>query len=191
MLLALLAGCRRADRECQHQLYLRYYSYGMSIALRYTRTRDEAMEAVNDGFMKVFQDIGRFDPALHELTGSFRGWLRKVMVHTAIDHYRRTAKHAHTQELDTVAYTLPDDGNNALDQLSYQDLLALIRQLSPAYRTVFNLYVIDGFSHEEIAGQLGISVGASKSNLSKARAHLKHFLQPSISHVYTGRSIGQ
>lgn len=190
MLLKLLTGCRRADRECQHQLYLLYYGYCISIALRYTRTRDEAMEAVNDGFMKAFEDIGRFDPTLHELAGSFRGWLRKIMLRTAIDYYRRMEKHAHNQELDASAYTLPDDGGNALDALSYQELLALIQQLSPAYRTVFNLFVIDGFSHEEIAQQLGISVGTSKSNLSKARAHLRFFLQPNNSHAYVGRPLG-
>ncbi|WP_400193610.1 RNA polymerase sigma factor [Hymenobacter sp. B81] len=183
-LLAILAGCRRADRVCQRQLYLRYYSYAMSVCLRYTRTRDEAMEAVNDGFMKIYRDIIRFDVTKHELNGSFRGWLKRIMIHTAIDHYRATEKHQHQQDLDEVSNYHPDTGASALDSLAYDELLQLIQRLTPGYRTVFNLYVIDGFTHEEIAQQLGISVGASKSNLSKARAHLKAMLLKTAHHAY-------
>ncbi|UOQ53197.1 RNA polymerase sigma factor [Hymenobacter cellulosivorans] len=186
MLIALLAGCRRAERDAQRRLYGLYYSFALSVCLRYTRTRDEAMEAANDGFMKVFRDISRFDVARHEVSGSFRGWLKRIMIHTAIDHYRSQEKHQHQQELDEVAFAEADPGHSALDTLSYEELLHLIQQLSPAYRTVFNLYVIDGFTHEEVSTQLGISVGASKSNLSKARAHLKHLLKQTNHHAYAG-----
>jgi RNA polymerase sigma factor (sigma-70 family) len=186
MLTALLAGCRRAERDAQRRLYGLYYSFAMSICLRYTHTRDEAMEATNDGFMKVFRDVGRFDVARHEVSGSFRGWLKRIMIHTAIDHYRTQEKHQHQQELTDAAYAEADTGNSALDNLSYEELLKLIQQLSPAYRTVFNLYVIDGYTHEEVSTQLGISVGTSKSNLSKARAHLKHILKKNSHHAYAG-----
>ncbi|WP_240737249.1 RNA polymerase sigma factor [Hymenobacter metallicola] len=186
MLTALLAGCRRAERDAQRRLYGLYYSFAMSICLRYTRTRDEAMEAVNDGFMKVFRDVSRFDVARHEVSGSFRGWLKRIMIHTAIDQYRSQEKHQHQQELTDAAYAEADAGNPALDNLSYEELLRLIQQLSPAYRTVFNLYVIDGYTHEEVSSQLGISVGASKSNLSKARAHLKYILKKTSHHAYAG-----
>ncbi|WP_242509937.1 RNA polymerase sigma factor [Hymenobacter persicinus] len=186
MLTALLAGCRRAERESQRRLYGLYYSFAMSICLRYTRTRDEAMEAANDGFMKVFRDIGRFDPARHEVSSSFRGWLKRIMIHTAIDQYRSQHKHQYQEELSDAAYAQLDGGSTALDSLAYEELLALIQQLSPAYRTAFNLYVIDGFTHEEISQQLGISVGASKSNLSKARAHLKELLKKISHHAYAG-----
>jgi RNA polymerase sigma-70 factor (ECF subfamily) len=184
VLLAILAGCRRSERASQRQLYTRYYSFAMGVCLRYTRTRDEAMEAVNDGFMKIFRDIARFDPSKHELSGSFRGWLKRIMIHTAIDHYRATEKHQHQQDLADVANYHPDESLTALDSMAYDELLRLIQRLSPAYRTVFNLYVIDGFTHEEISKQLGISVGASKSNLSKARAHLKAFLTNQSHHAY-------
>ncbi|WP_345109624.1 RNA polymerase sigma factor [Hymenobacter algoricola] len=184
MLTALLAGCRQAERESQRRLYGLYYSFAMSICLRYTRTRDEAMEATNDGFLKVFRDVGRFDPARHELSSSFRGWLKRIMIHTAIDHYRSQQKHQHQEELNDVAYARLDGGLTALDTLAYEELLALVGQLSPAYRTAFNLYVIDGFTHEEISQRLGISVGASKSNLSKARAHLKELLKKTQHHAY-------
>nr|WP_262904562.1 RNA polymerase sigma factor [Hymenobacter lucidus] len=186
MLIALLAGCQRAERDAQRRLYGLYYSFAMSICLRYTRTRDEAMEAANDGFMKVFRDVSRFDVTRHEVSGSFRGWLKRIMIHTAIDHYRTQGKHQHQQELNDAAYAEADTGNSALDILSYEELLRLIQQLSPAYRTVFNLYVIDGFTHEEVSSQLGISVGASKSNLSKARAHLKNILKQTSHHAYAG-----
>ncbi|MBC6990739.1 RNA polymerase sigma factor [Hymenobacter jejuensis] len=186
MLLATLAGCRRADRGSQRRLYSLYYSYSMSICLRYAGTRDEAMEAVNDGFMKVFRDVSHFDPTKHETSGSFRGWLRKIMIHTAIDHYRAQEKHQHQQDLDKTAYALADEGGSALDSLSYDELLHMIHQLPPAYRTAFNLYVIDGFTHEEIANRLHISVGTSKSNLSKARAHLKDLLKKTSHHAYAG-----
>ncbi|WP_235917406.1 RNA polymerase sigma factor [Hymenobacter busanensis] len=184
VLLAILAGCRRAERASQRQLYTRYYSYAMSVCLRYTRTRDEAMEAVNDGFMKIFRDVARFDVTKHELSGSFRGWLKRIMIHTAIDHYRATEKHQHQQDLADVANYHPEEGATPLDSLAYDELIQLIQRLTPGYRTVFNLYVIDGFTHEEIAQQLGISVGASKSNLSKARAHLKAMLLKTTHHVY-------
>ncbi|WP_308418674.1 RNA polymerase sigma factor [Hymenobacter lutimineralis] len=183
LLLALLAGCRRMDRECQRRVYLLYYSYALSVCLRYARHREEALEVVNDGFLKVYRDVTRFDPARQEINSSFRGWLRKIMVHTAIDHYRAQARHQ-MQELPEHAYGQADDSAGALDTLAYEELIALIQRLSPAYRTVFNLYVLDGFTHEEIAQQLGISIGASKSNLSKARGHLKEMLKKINHHAY-------
>ncbi|MCC3157597.1 sigma-70 family RNA polymerase sigma factor [Hymenobacter sp. 15J16-1T3B] len=191
LLLGLLGGCQRADRGSQRRLYMLYYSYAMGICLRYARTRDEAMEAVNDGFMKVFRDVARFDTTKYDqLTSTFRGWLKRIMIHTAIDQYRANGKQRLQQSLDdTPALQYADDHYTALDSLSYDEIIALVSQLTPGYRAVFNLYVIDGYTHEEIAGQLGISVGASKSNLSKARAHLKTLLLKNRHHAYAG-SIG-
>jgi RNA polymerase sigma factor (sigma-70 family) len=191
LLLGLLGGCQRADRGSQRRLYMLYYSYAMGICLRYARTRDEAMEAVNDGFMKVFRDVARFDTTKYDqLSSTFRGWLKRIMIHTAIDQYRATEKHRHQQSLDdTPALQYADDHYTALDALSYDEIIQLVSQLTPGYRAVFNLYVIDGYTHEEIATQLGISVGASKSNLSKARAHLKTLLFKNRHHAYAG-SIG-
>ncbi|GAB2961234.1 sigma-70 family RNA polymerase sigma factor [Hymenobacter coalescens] len=188
LLLGLLGGCQRADRGSQRRLYMLYYSYAMGICLRYARTRDEAMEAVNDGFLKVFRDVARFDTAKYDQLGStFRGWLKRIMIHTAIDQYRATEKHRHQQSLDdTPALQYADDHYTALDALSYDEIIVLVSQLTPGYRAVFNLYVIDGFTHEEIAAQLHISVGASKSNLSKARAHLKTLLAKNRHHAYAG-----
>lgn len=191
LLLGLLGGCQRADRGSQRRLYMLYYSYAMGICLRYARTRDEAMEAVNDGFMKVFRDVARFDTTKYDqLTSTFRGWLKRIMIHTAIDQYRANGKQRLQQSLDdTPALQYADEQYTALDALSYEEIIGLVAQLTPGYRAVFNLYVIDGYTHEEIATQLGISVGASKSNLSKARAHLKTLLFKTRHHAYAG-SIG-
>ncbi|WP_231576179.1 RNA polymerase sigma factor [Hymenobacter sp. DG25B] len=186
---ALLAGCRRMERASQRQLYTRFYSYALSICLRYAHHREAAMEVVNDGFMKLFRDIGRFDPGRYELQSSFQGWLKSIMIHTAIDYYRAQVKQQQQLALEEAAYARADAAPTPLDNLAYEDLTALIQQLTPAYRTVFNLYVLDGFTHEEIARQLGISVGASKSNLSKARGHLREFLQRT-NHYAHAESIG-
>lgn len=174
----LLAACQRQERVAQRRLYGQFHGFAMGICLRYARNRDQALEAVNDGFLKVFRDLYRFDAARHpeDLPGSFRGWLKRIMIHTAIDHYRANERHQHQQELDDVTLNLADGAATPLDSLSYDELLGLVQRLPPAYRAVFNLAVIDGFGHEEIAEHLRISVGTSKSNLFKARAHLRTML---------------
>ncbi|WP_201977326.1 RNA polymerase sigma factor [Hymenobacter rubidus] len=177
-LLEVLAACVRQDRLAQRRLYGQFHGFAMGICLRYARDRDQALEAANDGFLKVFRDIYRFDAARHpeDVLGSFRGWLKRIMIHTAIDHYRANERHQHQQELDDVTLNQADQAATPLDTLSYDELLSLVQRLPPAYRAVFNLAVIDGFGHEEIAEQLHISVGTSKSNLFKARAHLRTML---------------
>lgn len=183
LLQALLAGCRRADRVTQRRLYGLYYGYALSICLRYTRQRDEAVEVVNDGFMKVFQGLDRFDDARYEVARSFRGWLKKIMIRTAIDYFRAHEKHALQDDL--AAGPEPADGaHTPLDALAYDDLLALVQRLPPAYRATFNLFAIDGYTHEEIAQHLGTTPGTSKSNLSKARAHLQQLIKKTNYHAY-------
>jgi RNA polymerase sigma-70 factor (ECF subfamily) len=174
----LLAACQRQERVAQRRLYGQFHGYAMAVCLRYARDRDQALEAANDGFLKVFRDLHRFDAHRHpdDVAGSFRGWLKRIMIHTAIDHYRANERHQHQQELDATTLNHADGAATPLDALSYDELLALVQRLPPAYRAVFNLAVIDGFAHEEIAEQLHISVGTSKSNLFKARAHLRNML---------------
>lgn len=184
MLHALLAGCRRGDRAAQQQLYGLYYSYALSICLRYTRQRDEATEVINDGFLKIFRDVARFDAGRYELGSSFRGWLKKIMVHTAIDYFRAHEKHHQADDLADLPHDPAAPDPTALDALAYDDLLRLVQQLPPAYRTVFNLFAIDGYTHDEIAQHLGISAGTSKSNLFKARTHLQHLLKKTNTHAY-------
>lgn len=143
----------------------------MSVCLRYAPTRDEALEVLNDGFLKVFTRLDQYDPAQ-----PFKGWLRRILINSAIDHYRQEVRHQH-EDVDKVAQVAVSEAADAFSQLSYEELLGFVQRLSPAYRLVFNLYVMDGFTHEEIAGQLGISVGASKSNLARARENLRQLLK--------------
>ena len=148
----------------------------MSICDRYTNRQDDAVEILNDGFLKIFKEIHHYQPAYADVVSSFKGWLRKIMVYTAIDHFRKYHKHSMVTELDSVVYQVAAAGEDAVEKLSYDEIIRAIQDLSPGYRTVFNLFVIDGLSHEEIANQLGISTGTSKSNLSKARKQLQKIL---------------
>ncbi len=156
-------------RESQKLLYQKFYSYGMSICLRYADNRDEAAEILNDGFMKIFQNIKKFD-----LARPFKPWLRRIMVNTAINHYNQKQRELKTDELDNARYH--SEQENILAGISYQEIIVMLQKLSPAYRTVFNLYVIEGYKHEEIASMLGVSIGTSKSNLFKAKEQLKRIL---------------
>ncbi len=170
-MLLLIQGCKRNDRESQRLLYQHYYGFAMGVCMRYCRTSDEAKEVLNDGFMKVFQKIDQYNPET-----SFYGWLKKILINTAIDHYRKEKKHYNHADLDSARHTSASTAS-AVDQLAHHELLALVQKLTPAYRTVFNLYVMDGYTHEEIATMLNISEGTSKSNLSKARENLKKMLE--------------
>ena len=148
----------------------------MSICDRYTSREEDASEILNDGFLKIFKEIHHFKPAYTDVVSSFKGWLRKIMVYTAIDHFRKNNKHQNISELDTAIIHLPAENETAIDKISYDEIIRFIQDLSPAYRTVLNLFVVEGFSHEEVSKQLGISVGTSKSNLAKARKQLQKIL---------------
>ena len=173
-LLNLIQGCIRDERDAQRKLYRLFYGYAMSICMRYSKTKEEAVEILNDGFLKVFLKIGKYDQAR-----SFKGWVRRIMINTAVDAYRQNLKHYYAEDITELEQETGEA--TAVDQLNYKDLIQLIGQLSPGYRAVFNLYVIDGYNHEEIAELLNISVGTSKSNLFKARAFLQARLKKNIS----------
>jgi RNA polymerase sigma-70 factor (ECF subfamily) len=148
----------------------------MAVSDRYTNNKEDALEVLNDGFLKIFKEIHRFTPAYDDVVSSFKGWLRKIMVYTAIDHFRRNQKHQLVTSLDDVGYRLSSGREDALEKLTHVEIIEALKNLSPGYRTVLNLFAIEGFSHEEIAKKLGISVGTSKSNLAKARKQLQKIL---------------
>ncbi|QHW00774.1 MULTISPECIES: RNA polymerase sigma factor [Spirosoma] len=168
----LLAGCLRNHRRSQELLYRQFYGYAMSVCLRYAPTREGALEVLNDGFLKVFTRLDQYEP-----TQPFKGWLRRILINTAVDHYRQEVRHFYHEDVDQADQIAVTDSSDAYSQLAHEELMSLIQRLSPAYRLVFNLYVIDGFTHDEIAAQLGISVGASKSNLARARENLRQLLK--------------
>lgn len=169
----LLEGCLKKDRKCQELLYKQFYGYAMGVCMRYVPNREEALEVVNDGFLKIFQKVEMYDAER-----SFKIWLRRVMINTALDHYRQNVKYQHQEDISVVENTVASsEATSGYQNLLQEDILELIQQLTPAYRLVFNLYVIDGYSHEEIAQKLGISEGTSKSNLARARENLRAMLQ--------------
>jgi len=162
----LIVGCIRQDRKCQKMLYKAFYGFAMGICLRYAGNRDEAAEVMNQGFFKVFTHIESYD-----ITRPFKAWLGKIMMNVSIDFYRANLKMAYTEDLDEAEHIT--DGQLADRNLGYNDLLMMVQKLPQAYRTVFNLFAIEGYSHEEIASMLNINPGTSKSNLHKARQKLK------------------
>ncbi len=171
-----VGGCALNSRESQKAIYTSFYGYAMAICDRYTNRQEDAVEILNDGFLKVFKEIHHYQPAYADVVSSFKGWLRKIMVYTAIDHFRKYQKHRMITELDSVVYQVASINEDAVEKLSYEEIIRAVQELSPGYRTVFNLFVIEGLSHDEISGQLGISTGTSKSNLSKARRQLQKIL---------------
>lgn len=141
----------------------------MAICRRYALSDYDAADVLNEGFLKVFTHIEKYDPSR-----PFKSWIGRIITNTAIDHYRMNLKFSDHDDVDTYQHI--GDAAGVYDELAYKDLLMLVQSLSPAYRTVFNLYAIDGYSHEEIAELLNISAGTSKSNLFKARQKLQEKL---------------
>lgn len=174
MLNNILKGCRRRRREDQKELYEMFYAYGMSITLRYADTREGAVDMLNDAFMKVFTNIRSYNE--HQ---PFKPWLRKIIVNTAINHYHKNSRMEKWEYLEE-SNEKPSASSTILSGIHYDEIIEMVQQLSPSYRTVFNLYVIEGFKHEEIAEILGISVGTSKSNLSKAKRNLRSLLEENL-----------
>ena len=168
--------CALNNRESQKKIYTSFYGYAMAVCDRYTNNQDDALEILNDGFLKIFKEIYRYKPAYSDVISSFKGWLRKIMVYTAIDHFRKNHKYAFTAELDNGVIQVSAQTETALDRLSYEEIIRSVQKLTPGYRTVFNLFIIEGFTHEEISEKLGISTGTSKSNLAKARRQLQKIL---------------
>jgi RNA polymerase sigma factor (sigma-70 family) len=176
-----IQGCIRNDRDSQKALYQHFYSFAMGICLRYANNQLDAAGILNDGFFKAFKNITKY-----ESTKAFLPWLGRIITNTAIDYYRANLKFA--DHVDIVDHENVVQVSSVYDKLAYQDLLALVQQLSPGYRTVFNLFAIDGCSHEEIAEMLGISVGTSKSNLFKARQKLQEMLKATEAKTYQVRN---
>jgi RNA polymerase sigma factor (sigma-70 family) len=172
----IVHGCLKLQRESQKQFYTYFYSYAMAICTRYAHNDDDAMEIANDGFLKIFKELSSFEARYEDVEASLKGWMKKIMVNTSIDHFRKYQKYQMNVSIDDKLYHIEDHMETSIDKLSYDEIYKLVQQLSPVYRTVFNLYVIDGYKHEEIAKQLKISVGTSKSNLAKAKINIKKML---------------
>ncbi|HZH64937.1 MAG TPA: RNA polymerase sigma factor [Flavisolibacter sp.] len=169
----LIAGCMSGDRIIQRELYNRFASKMYGVCLRYAANAEEAEDILQEGFIKVFKKIASFRGE-----GSFEGWIRRIFVNTAIEHYR---KKIYLQPItENEESTLEGKYLSVLDSLAEKDIINLVQQLSPGYRTVFNMYVVEGYTHKQIGEQLGISEGTSKSQLSRAKQILQELVQTFI-----------
>ena len=162
----LIKGSIEGDSKMQEALYNKYASKMYAVCLRYAGNNDDAQDLLQEGFIKVFRNLEKYR---HE--GSFEGWLRRIFVNTTIEQYRRKVHLNSISEQEERG--IEDASVSVLDQLAERDIVQLVQELSPGYRAVFNLYVIEGYSHKEIGELLSISEGTSKSQLARAKAILQ------------------
>jgi RNA polymerase sigma factor (sigma-70 family) len=176
-LLTIIKACANNDSRSQRTLYNKYLGYALKISFRYVGSYENAANAANDAFIKIFKGFEKFEVRdTKNIEAMLMGWIRKIVVNVSIDYMRRESLISERTTLKKDVWFQSDTSNDGDSQLMYKELIALIKKLSPGYRVVFNLHVIDGYSHQEIADMLGISVGTSKSNLAKARAFLQKHL---------------
>lgn len=169
----LIEGCLKGDRRMQYELYQRYAPKMYGVCLRYAANAEEAQDILQEGFIKVYRKMESYRG-----DGSFEGWIRRIFVNTAIEHFRKkTYLQPITEQEET---TIEGKYLSVMDNLAEKDIIQLVQQLSPGYRTVFNMYVVEGYTHKQIADTLGISEGTSKSQLSRAKLILQELVTKHI-----------
>lgn len=173
----LIALCIKQDRKAEYELYKLTYSYLMGICMRYSRDKDSASESLNMGFLKILKNLSTYKPEI-----PFKSWIRRVMVNTLIDEYRKNKREREKVTYVEEYYDSSDfsDVNEALSRINYNQLLDQINLLPEATKKVFNLFAIDGYSHKEIGEMLMISEGTSKWHLNSARQKLKEYIENSV-----------
>lgn len=180
---AIIDGCLQNDRRSQEQLFKLFYGKMLPVCIRYVSDRDTAQEVLQEGFIKVFEKLGAFD---HK--GSFEGWIRRIVANTAIDAIRKSKKDPYRTDNDNdfkigAEDLMVDREEMETLELKAQVAMEAVQKLSPAYRAVFNLYVLEEYSHKEIGVILGISEGTSKSNLAKAKMNLQKILSEKFMNI--------
>jgi RNA polymerase sigma-70 factor (ECF subfamily) len=169
----IIDGCLRNDRKMQKELYDRYASKLYALCLRYAHDRAEADDILQEGFVKVFFKIHQFSQQ-----HSFEGWLRRVMINTAITHYHRNVKHYYQKDIDEIQESEIQEIHEVLeDEYSTEELLSVVQGLPVGYRTIFNLYAVEGYKHKEIAEMLNIAEATSKSQFHRAKKMIQERLQ--------------
>lgn len=167
----IIKGCLKQESKAQKALYDKYSPMLFGICLRYASSRAEAEDLLQLGFIKIFRKLNKYKP-----TGAFKGWLYRVMVNVALEQIRKKSLTTHALHTHEVDYLLAQR-EQGLDKLLEQDVLKMVQQLPDGYRLVFNMYVIEGYAHKEIADILGISEATSKSQLSRAKAALRKLIE--------------
>ncbi len=169
----LIQGCIIEDRQMQELLYKKFSSKMYGVCLRYSGNTEDANDLLQEGFIKIFKNLTKFRGE-----GSFEGWMRRIFVNTSIEHFRKKVKLYNVTEVQEN--TIEDYDLTILDTLAEKDIISLVNELSPGYKTVFNMHVVEGYSHKEIADILGINEGTSKSQLARAKGVLKKTLEKKL-----------
>ena len=179
----LIRRCTEGEVRAQELLYRRYFSFAMSVALRYTCDEGKAMEIVNDSYMKVLDKISEFDN-----TKAFRSWYGRIVVNSAIDNFRRNVRHSSHLQISDIG-TQEEQEPEIDATLSAADILKLFSQLPENYRLTFNLFEIEGYTHDEIGQMLGITASSSRSNLSRAKKALRELYIKNFNPVRSNNEI--
>jgi RNA polymerase sigma-70 factor (ECF subfamily) len=181
---ALIDGCLKGDRRSQQAIHKMFYGKMKAVCMRYARDSDQAMDVLQEGFLKVFNSLEKFTGV-----GTFEGWMRRIMVNLSIDRYRRLKNDWILLGDENAMENMGDDSTDEMEEADEHDeiyditpeqIIDAMQQLTPAYRTVFNLYVYEDYTHQDIAEALGISVGTSKSNYAKAKKNMKKLLTKNL-----------
>lgn len=172
---SILEGCIAGKREAQYELYKKFASSMLALCFRYARNRDEAEDLLQEGFLKVFQKISSF-----RREGSFEGWMKRIMINNALNELKKSRRNPFLEDIELINETQildPEEPDGHLDPVPANVLMEMIQTLPEGYRIVFSLYVVENYSHREIAGELNISENTSKTQLLKARRVLKNKLK--------------
>ncbi len=164
----IIAGCKKMEKKAQRRLYDKYAPLFLGIAFRYSKSREDAEDILQESFVKILTRIDQYSE-----TGSFEGWMKKILVNTAISHYRVSQKHDYHQDFDSISEITIEDYEIDSNEFTREELLKSISELPQGFKIIFNLYAIEGYKHREIAEMLEINVGTSKSQYSRARAFLQ------------------
>jgi RNA polymerase sigma-70 factor (ECF subfamily) len=179
---SIIAACLSGSQSAQKALIKFFLTYARHICLPYVASKEEAEEVVNDCFLKVFTHLNKYDH-----TRPFKAWFKSILINTAIDYYRKNAKSRYHVEVDDSLQL--QDESDVISKMSADEILALVQKLPVSYRLVFNLYVLEGYTHREIAEMLGIKEGTSKSNLQDARRKLQAMIAESHPHLFLAYSL--
>ncbi|MBI1266142.1 MAG: sigma-70 family RNA polymerase sigma factor [Cryomorphaceae bacterium] len=166
----VIEGCKRNSEKYQHELYKRYSRMLFAVSLRYTNSKFDAEDVLQEAFVKIFQNMHTYSQ-----DKSFEGWIRRIVINTAITHYRRNLKHAYQDDVDNM-FQLQHSDEPFSSEYTAEELMNAISTLPAGYKMVFNMYVVEGYKHQEIAEKLGIDINTSKSQLSRAKKFLQREL---------------
>jgi RNA polymerase sigma-70 factor (ECF subfamily) len=182
---AVVRACIAGNNQAQRYLYKKFFGYAKSICLRYTTSKEESEEVLNEGFLKVFRNLEGYDK-----TYPFKVWLRTIMVNTAISNFRKNKKHSEEKiALEDAPYLGFEE--DIVSHITAEEILQLIQHIKPVYKNVFLLYVVDGYNHREVGELLGINEATVRSHYVRARALLQHLIKQNYPHLYPGYRTGR